>query len=127
MILIIEVMLCQSCASSKPILSSSSLPGQRVDLSSGEVGVHVVGALLKDLLRSVPGGILQSNRYTEFVATNDQSNMKARVVQVKRCVRGRGCLCVWVRGVCMWGGVYLRACLHTCMYTYVRACVHLCG
>ena len=85
--------LCQPCdsfSSSKPYLDQFDLsppsPGQRVDLSSGEVGVHVVGALLKDLLRSVPGGILQSSRYTEFVATNDQSNVEARVVQIKRCV-----------------------------------------
>ena len=46
--------------------------------------IHVLGALLKDFLRSVPGGILMSSRYTEFVATNDISDTSMRVQHIQR-------------------------------------------
>ena len=44
----------------------------------------MLGALLKDFLRSVPGGILMSSRYTEFVATNDIADVNARVQHIQR-------------------------------------------
>lgn len=46
--------------------------------------IDEVGALLKNLLRSVPGGILHSILYTEFVATNDFKDMQTRVQQIQR-------------------------------------------
>ena len=59
-------------------------PGQSVDLSSEETSIHIVGALMKDLLRSVPGGILLSSRYTEFVATNDIKDVDTRVHHIQK-------------------------------------------
>ena len=59
-------------------------PGQTVDITSDETSIHVVGALLKDLLRSVPGGILSSSRYTEFVATNDIKDVDTRVHHIQK-------------------------------------------
>ncbi len=55
---------------------------ERVDLTN--VSIHVIGALLKELLRSVPGGVLMSSRYTEFVATNDIKDVSTRVMHLKR-------------------------------------------
>ena len=55
-----------------------------MDLSSEETSIHTVAALLKDLLRNVPGGILLSSRYTEFVATNDFKDVDARVQHIQR-------------------------------------------
>lgn len=55
---------------------------ERVDLTN--VSIHVIGALLKELLRSVPGGILMSSRYTEFVATNDIKDVATRVLHLKK-------------------------------------------
>ena len=46
--------------------------------------IHEVGALLKNLLRNVPGGILLSSRYTEFVATNDFKDIQTRVQQIHK-------------------------------------------
>ena len=61
-------------------------PGQSVDISSSEISVHTVAALLKDILRSVPGGILLSSRYTEFVATNDIKDVGHRVHNIQKYV-----------------------------------------
>ena len=58
------------------------LTEERVDLTN--VSIHVIGALLKDLLRSVPGGILMSTRYTEFVATNDIKDVSTRVIHLQK-------------------------------------------
>ena len=58
------------------------IPGAAVDLTNE--GIHVLGALLKDFLRSVPGGILMSSRYTEFVATNDVSDISTRVQHIQK-------------------------------------------
>ena len=55
-----------------------------MDLSSEETSIHTVAALLKDLLRNVPGGILLSSRYTEFVATNDFKDVDTRVQHIQR-------------------------------------------
>lgn len=48
--------------------------------------IHEVGALLKNMLRNVPGGILLSSRYTEFVATNDLKDVQTRVQYIQKCV-----------------------------------------
>ncbi|XP_064404393.1 uncharacterized protein LOC135349721 isoform X2 [Halichondria panicea] len=58
--------------------------GERVDLTN--VSIHVIGALLKELLRSVPGGVLMSTRYTEFVATNDVKDVTTRVHHLKKVI-----------------------------------------
>lgn len=49
-----------------------------------ECSIHEVGDLLKNLLRNVPGGILLSSRYTEFVATNDFKDIQYRVQQIQK-------------------------------------------
>ena len=77
--------------------------GEAVDLS--DVSIHTIAALLKvsdtklwrqivllpvlcadlqELLRNVPGGILQSSRYTEFVATNDTKDVPTRIQQIQK-------------------------------------------
>ena len=56
--------------------------GLPVDIS--EVPIHVLGALLKDLLRNVPGGALSCTRYTEFVASNDISEPNTRAQHIKK-------------------------------------------
>lgn len=63
-------------------VSDTVSTGAPVDLS--DESIHVLGALLKDFLRSVPGGILMSSRYTEFVATNDITDIHARVQHIQR-------------------------------------------
>lgn len=60
----------------------ASLPGAHVKLY--ELSIHEVGSLLKNLLRNVPGGILLSSRYTEFVATNDFKDVPTRVQQIHK-------------------------------------------
>ena len=64
----------------------SLIPGQSVDISSNETSIHTVAALLKDMLRSVPGGILLSSRYTEFVATNDIKDVGIRAHNIQKYV-----------------------------------------
>lgn len=55
-----------------------------VDVKLFDCTIHEVGALLKNLLRNVPGGILLSTRYTEFVATNDCKDVQTRVQQIQK-------------------------------------------
>lgn len=55
----------------------------RIQVDFSEVSIHVVGALLKELLRNVPGGILPSARYTEFVATNDIPDLETRIKKIR--------------------------------------------
>lgn len=72
-----------------------------VDLT--DVSLHVIGAILKvwyywlmccgrvfiynvvfqDLLRNVPGGVIPSARYTEFVATNDIHEYDLRIQKIR--------------------------------------------
>ena len=49
-----------------------------------ECSIHEVGDMLKNLLRNIPGGILPSSRYTEFVATNDFKDTLTRVQQIQK-------------------------------------------
>ena len=49
-----------------------------------DCSIHEIGALLKNLLRNIPGGILLSSRYTEFVATNDFKDVQTRVQQIQK-------------------------------------------
>lgn len=58
------------------------ITGARVKLY--ECSIHEVGALLKNMLRHVPGGILLSSRYTEIVATNDVKDIQTRVQQIQK-------------------------------------------
>lgn len=58
--------------------------GAGVDVKLYDCTVHEVGALLKNLLRNVPGGIFLSTRYTEFVATNDFKDVQSRVQQIQK-------------------------------------------
>ncbi len=55
-----------------------------VEVKMYDCTIHEVGALLKTLLRNVPGGILQSSRYTEFVATNDCEDRETRIQQIQK-------------------------------------------
>ena len=41
---------------------------------------------LQEVLRNVPGCVLMSSRYTEFVATNDIKDIPTRVLHVQRYV-----------------------------------------
>jgi len=65
--------------------------GQQVDLDA--VATHVVGALFKEFLRSIPGGLLPSSRYTVLVASNDCKDINDRALLVTKyiCVYSRTC------------------------------------
>ena len=49
-----------------------------------ECRVVVVGNLFKRFLRSIPGCLLPSSKYTEFAATNDIKEEEERVERIKR-------------------------------------------
>ena len=70
-----------SCLSTHPLITFFPT-GVRLKLA--ECTIDEVGALLKNLLRSVPGGILLSILYTEFVATNDFKDIPTRVQQIHK-------------------------------------------
>ena len=70
------------CVSLSP--SFLSQLDEPVDLS--DVSLHVTGAILKDLLRNVPGGVIPSARYTEFVATNDIHEYELRIQKIRMYV-----------------------------------------
>ncbi|XP_019851263.1 PREDICTED: uncharacterized protein LOC109581524 [Amphimedon queenslandica] len=56
----------------------------RKSVDIADEGIHVISSLLKELLRNVPGGILPSSRYTEFVATNDIADETTRIQQIRK-------------------------------------------
>lgn len=60
------------------------LVGQQVDLDAA--ATHVVAALFKEFLRSIPGGLLPSSRYTVLVASNDCKDINDRALLITKYV-----------------------------------------
>ena len=76
-----------------------SFVGQQIDLDT--VATHVVGALFKEFLRSIPGGLLPSSRYTVLVASNDCKDIDDRALLITKCVLCVLSVCVCACCICL--------------------------